>query len=115
MDFRGKNIDIVGKQNLWFAISLTLIVVGMIAWRAFGLNYGIDFKGGGELQYRIPVSKRPAAGREVDVLNQARNALEQRGLRGARLQIAGGDTLMVITDARDEAELRSQQRIIQEA
>jgi preprotein translocase subunit SecF len=115
MDFRGKNIDIVGKQNLWFGISLTLIIIGMVAWAAFGLNYGIDFKGGGELQYRIPVSKRPAAGQEVGVLNQARSALEQKGLRGARLQIAGGDTLVVVTDARDEAELRSQQRIIQEA
>jgi preprotein translocase subunit SecF len=115
MDFRGRNIDIVGKQNLWFAISLTLIIVGMVAWAAFGLNYGIDFKGGGQFQYRIPVSKRPAAGSEVNLLNQARTVLEQKGLRGARLQIAGGNTLVVVTDARDEAELRSQQRIIQAA
>jgi hypothetical protein len=25
MDFRGKNIDLVGKLNLWFGISLALI------------------------------------------------------------------------------------------
>lgn len=115
MDFRGKNIDLVGKQNLWFGISLALILVGLVSWRVFGLNLGIDFKGGGQFQYRIPLSQRPAAGQEVALLKEASGSLEQQGLRRARLQIAGGNTLVINTDARNQSELPGQQRRITEA
>jgi preprotein translocase subunit SecF len=62
MDFRGKHIDLVGKQNLWFGISLVLILVGMVSWGLFGLNLGIDFKGGGQFSYSIHAGKVAAAG-----------------------------------------------------
>ncbi len=115
MDFRGKNIDLVGKQNLWFGISLALILVGLVSWAAFGLNLGIDFKGGGQFQYRIPMSQRPAAGQDVALLNETRGLLEKQGLRRVRLQIAGGNTLVINTEASNQSELRGQQRRITEA
>jgi preprotein translocase subunit SecF len=58
MDFRGKNIDLVGKINLWFGLSLAVIVIGLVSWVAFGLNLGIDFKGGGQMQFRISPTAR---------------------------------------------------------
>ncbi|MBV9867442.1 MAG: protein translocase subunit SecF [Abitibacteriaceae bacterium] len=115
MNFRGRNIDLVGKQNLWFGISLAVILIGMASWIMFGLNLGIDFKGGGQLQYRIPYDKRPAAGQEAAYITQVRGQLDQKGLRGARLQIAGGNALVVATDARGDDELRSQDRMVREA
>lgn len=115
MNFRGSNIDLVGKQNLWFGISLAVILVGMVSWIAFGLNLGIDFKSGGQLQYRIPYDKRPTGGQEAQFLDQVRSAIEQHGLQRPKLQIAGGNTLVVATNARGDDELRSQDRVIREA
>src|SRR5687768_15617007 len=114
MDFRGRNIDLVGKLNLWFGISLVLIVIGMVSWVAFGLNLGIDFKGGGQLQYRIPAAQRPAPGQQVALLGGVREALESKGLKGPKIQIAGGDTLVIQTQARNSSELGGQERVITE-
>jgi preprotein translocase SecF subunit len=114
MDFRGRNIDLVGKLNLWFGISLAFIVIGMVSWLAFGLNLGIDFKGGGQLQYRIPTAQRPAPGQQVALLGGVRQALEGKGLKGPKIQIAGGDTLVIQTQARNSSELGGQERIITE-
>ena len=115
MDFRGKNIDLVGKLWLWFGISLAVITIGVVSWAAFGLNLGIDFKGGGQLQYRIPVAQRPAAGQDVALLNSVRQQLEKQGVKNPTLQIAGGDTLVVQTNARDGNELDGQVRNITQA
>jgi preprotein translocase subunit SecF len=112
MDFRGKNIDLVGRLRLWFGISLVTIAIGLFSWAAFGLNLGIDFKGGGQLQYRIPADQRPTAGQDVELLNSVRESLEAKGLRGTKLQVAGGDTLVVQTPARGDAELSAQERVV---
>ncbi|MCY6353924.1 protein translocase subunit SecF [Clostridium sp. ZS2-4] len=37
---------IIEKTKIWFAISLTIIIIGMGVLSVRGLNYGIDFKGG---------------------------------------------------------------------
>src|SRR4028119_2421870 len=105
MDFRRRNIDIVGKQNLWFGISLALMLIGLVSMLTFGLNLGIDFRGGGQLQYRIPVGQRPAGGQEQSLIDATSQALEQKGLRGTRIQIVGGDTVAVTTDATNETSL----------
>jgi SecD/SecF fusion protein len=44
-------IDFMGKRKLWFAISGTIIVAGLISLGVQGLNLGIDFKGGTQFQF----------------------------------------------------------------
>jgi SecD/SecF fusion protein len=44
-------IDFMGKRRLWFAISGTVILAGVIALGVSGLNLGIDFKGGSQLTF----------------------------------------------------------------
>ncbi|CDF58331.1 protein translocase subunit SecF [Thermobrachium celere] len=39
-------LKVIERAKVWFAISLTIIIVGMVAWAVKGLNLGIDFKGG---------------------------------------------------------------------
>ncbi len=112
MDFRHKNIDLVGKMWLWFGLSMAVMTIGIISLAAVGMNLGIDFKGGGQLQYRIPIAQRPAAGQDVALLNNVRSQLEKQGLDNLGLQIAGGDTLVVQTDARGDNELSGQERNI---
>lgn len=114
MDFRRSNIDLVGKQNLWFGISLAVMLIGLVSMIAFGLNLGIDFKSGGQLQYRIPAGQRPSSDQEQALIDDMDAALEKKALRGTRIQIADGDTVIVATDADESSELRSHDRIIRE-
>lgn len=43
-------MNIVGKRKLWFAISILLVVPGVIALYLWGLKPGIDFTGGQEME-----------------------------------------------------------------
>jgi SecD/SecF fusion protein len=44
-------IDFMGKRRLWFAISGVIILAGLVSLGVQGLNLGIDFKGGTQLQF----------------------------------------------------------------
>ncbi|HEX8464200.1 MAG TPA: protein translocase subunit SecF [Abditibacterium sp.] len=112
MNFRGKNIDLVGKMNLWFGISLAIILVGLVSWLAFGLNLGIDFKGGSQFTYRIPEKSRPQSGQEAALLGKVRSGLEDAKLIGTRSQIAGGQDLVVNTSALTDSEANAQESIV---
>ncbi|MBW3635907.1 MAG: protein translocase subunit SecF [Armatimonadetes bacterium] len=115
MDFRRKNIDLVGRMRLWFGISLAVLAVGLISWAAFGLNLGIDFQGGSQFTYRIPDAARPAAGQEVTLLAKVNQGLEAAKLNGTRTQIAGGQDLVVNTPALTDSEANAQARVVNEA
>lgn len=39
-------LKVIERTKIWFAISLSIIIVGMLMWTFKGLNLGIDFKGG---------------------------------------------------------------------
>ena len=45
-------MNIIGRRKLWFAISLILIIPGMISLALWGLKPGIDFRGGQEMELR---------------------------------------------------------------
>jgi preprotein translocase subunit SecF len=44
------NINIIGRRKIWYAISLLIIVPGLISLFTNGLRLGIDFKGGSLLE-----------------------------------------------------------------
>ncbi len=118
MDFRGKNIDLVGKMWLWFGISGALILVGLISLAAFGLNYGIDFKGGSQFTYRIPQSVRSTLSNEQAqsaLIGKVNGGLSSAGIIGTRAQIAGGQDLVVNTPALTQSEAQTQEIITSEA
>ncbi|MCD6352171.1 MAG: protein translocase subunit SecF [Armatimonadetes bacterium] len=97
--FRRSNWDIIGKSNLFFAISGVLIVLLTAVWAVRGLNYGIDFTGGTLLRYKAasPLAETPA--QEVEVISKVRAALAEQGLEKSQIQLAGGDTLLIRTYA----------------
>lgn len=47
-------MDIIGKKYLYFAISLIIIIPGLISLILFGLNVSIDFAGGSRLTLLFP-------------------------------------------------------------
>ena len=55
--FENLNIDFLGKRKLFFGISGSLLVIGLLSILFRGLQFGIDFKGGTEivLEFREPI------------------------------------------------------------
>jgi len=87
--FRGKKWDLVGNRNIWFAMSLAVILTGLYFWGARGLNYGIDFTGGGLVTYKLQNPVESEA--ETATLARAREAMTKAEV-DARLQITGSAT-----------------------
>jgi preprotein translocase subunit SecF len=44
-------VDILGKRKLWYTISTTVIVIGLLFLMINGLNLGIDFNGGTLMEF----------------------------------------------------------------
>ena len=49
---------LVDKRNLWFTISIVVILPGLISLILFGLKLGIDFTGGSlwEVRFAQPIA-----------------------------------------------------------
>jgi preprotein translocase subunit SecF len=70
--FKQVDLDWMGKAKYFFALSLTLLLVGTASWVAKkGLYYGIDFKGGTVVDVRF------AGPPPIDTI---RNGLTQQGI-----------------------------------
>ncbi len=80
--------DIVGKKNLWFAISGAFIAIGIIAWVVGGLKLGVDFAGGSELQLQF---NKPVTAQQVQ------SALAQGGFRDAKAVVGEGNLVFIRT------------------
>lgn len=76
------NIDFMSHRFKWLAVSLVAIVGTFILLGTKGLNYGIDFTGGAEIQIRVPESWETG---------QVRQALEKGGIRDSKVQHIGED------------------------
>ena len=65
------NFDFMGKRYIWMGISLVLIVVSVALFFIKGLNYGVDFSGGTEVDVVFKDSKIDA--QEVRALMESAN------------------------------------------
>lgn len=71
--------DFVGKRYWWFALSLLVIIPGLISIAMHGFNLGIDFTGGTILDLKF---SRPVSVAEV------RDVLKDYQLEGSTIQLA---------------------------
>jgi preprotein translocase subunit SecF len=62
---RGNKVDILGKRKIWYTISLTVIVIGLLFLLINGLNLGIDFNGGTLMEFSFENSVSSEEVREV--------------------------------------------------
>lgn len=79
--------DFVGKVGLFGGISLVLTVVSLVYLAIHGISYGIDFRGGTEIQvkYEQPVS-----------IDEIRSIVEASGLKDAAVQSFGEKSEFII-------------------
>lgn len=76
----GTNIDFMGKRKLWMGISIVFLLTTIVLFFTKGLNYGIDFTGGAEVQIQVPASWD---------IGKVRNALSDGGLQNFKVQQIG--------------------------
>ncbi len=94
-----KTINFMGVRNIAFAVTMLLTLVALGSWFYQGLNFGLDFTGGTqiELRYEQPVD-----------LNQVREQLKTSGFDDAVVQSFGATTDVVVRLRGDDPQLGGQ-------
>jgi preprotein translocase subunit SecF len=87
--FQKTNFNFIKHRRIAYAISLLLLVSGMISLFTRGLNYGIDFKGGAEVVIRFD--------KTVDV-GVVRTIMSDAGVTGSVKQYGIAHTILLRTD-----------------
>src|SRR3954465_5980920 len=76
----GTKIDFVGKRKFWIGLSIACILGTFGLFVTKGLNYGIDFTGGAEVQVRVPPSWD---------IGKVREEMEKGDIKGLKVQQIG--------------------------
>jgi preprotein translocase subunit SecF len=85
--FRKTNIDFMSKRKVWYTISMTVIVIGMVSLALKGFDYGIDFLGGTELLigFKDNVS-----------IADVRTVMDNIGMKNSEIKTFGSDKDILI-------------------
>ena len=76
------NVDFTGKFIFAVPLSLGLVAISLFLFFSKGLNYGVDFRGGAEVQVHF---------KETVNLEDLRGALEKVGFSSSSVQSIGGE------------------------
>ena len=92
--FKKTNIDFIGKRKFFYALSSSIILIGMVSILIKGISYGIDFQGGTEIvlafQQKVEIS-------------DVRIALTKVGLGKSEIKSYGGENNILVRTA-EQAE-----------
>ena len=84
--FKNKTYNFMGKRKLFISISLFLIALSLFPIFTKGFNWGIDFKGGVEVQVKFE--------KKVDIANIRK--LISKKFKGANITTFGSDNEFLI-------------------
>jgi preprotein translocase subunit SecF len=94
--YRGETtFDFMSQRKRWFTVSAVLLAISLLSLIVRGLDGSVDFTGG------TIVEAENAAGADIGVV---RDALASIGQEGARVQLTGGGSIIVQTEALGAAE-----------
>jgi preprotein translocase subunit SecF len=79
--------SIIPKRVIWYVLSFILILPGLISLFVWGLNVGIDFKGGTLVQFDF-VGDRPA-------IEQLRTEVNASSVPGSTVQTSGDKSVLI--------------------
>lgn len=89
-------LDILGKRYLFFAISLLLIIPGLIIMAVWGLPLSIDFRGGSLLEVEFPAGQVPATEDVINLYNEL-------DITDAQVTTSGENLLLIRSSFMSEA------------
>lgn len=88
-------IDVIGKRKIWYAISIIVLVAGLVSLLVQGMNLGIDFIGGNRINVQFA--------QQVDIAD-LRTALTENGLEGSKIQEMSDGSYLLKTAEMDQAK-----------
>jgi len=77
---------IIKNSNYWFAFSIILAILSVIALFFYGLRVGIDYKGGTVIQFSS------ASAQKVDIV---KSTLDEIGITGYQIKESGNDNAII--------------------
>jgi preprotein translocase subunit SecF len=89
-------LNIVKRRYLYFGISLTVIIPGLLALLIWGLPLGIDFTGGSLLDVSFESGKLPPSAQVIALYNEY-------GFSDTLVQTTGENSMVIRTKSMDEA------------
>ncbi len=92
---RKKMLNIIKHYKIWMGISIALFLAGVIALAVYGLNLGIDFKGGTLTQ--VGFSNRPS-------IDEIRTELHAQNFGDASVQPAGDKAVIIRTGPQEKED-----------
>ncbi|RLP11505.1 protein translocase subunit SecF [Propionibacterium australiense] len=102
------SIDFVGRRRTWYAISIVLIVISLLAVTIRGLNLGIEFKGGSV--FTVPVAQV-----SDETVGQIRSAVDSSGIpdvSGAQVTTVGDGSVRVQTRSLSTEEVVQMRQVL---
>lgn len=101
--FPRTNVDFVGKRHVWYTVSASLILIGLITMAIRGLNYGIDFVGGEELTLQFT----PAIS-----VGEVRSSMNKIGEGDAQIKTFGSANQLLIRVKASKSKVNTSQEIM---
>lgn len=93
-------MNIIDKKNLYFLISLLLIIPGIISLALYGLRLSIDFTGGSRIEYQITNSKSQISNSQLE------KVIEEQKVEVNSIQQAQNNTYIIRTKPIDDKTYR---------
>jgi len=93
-------MNIIGKRNLFFIISLLIIIPGFIVLAIWGLPLSIDFTGGSMLELSFESGTAPAPADVIDIYTL-------QGHKDVQVQSTGTGKLIIRSDFMEESVRQS--------
>ncbi len=85
--FKKTNIDFMGKRKMWYMVSLSIILIGVLSLAVKGFHFGIDFLGGTELI--IEFNQPPDVGK-------IRTMMDNAGFPRSEIKAYGGPNRVLL-------------------
>lgn len=86
-------MDFIGKRKIWYALSLLIIIPGIISLFLQGLNLGVDFAGGNALQIKFAQEVK------IEDLRAQLNTME---MSNSKIQTMDGGSYQIKTSYMDQ-------------
>lgn len=112
--YRGESqIDFIGKRNLWFGISGSLVLACILLLTVKSLNFGIEFEGGVSISAPIAADSPLSDASVPEIEGALREALEPFAAGDAQIQVATDDEgRSVLVQSKEIADPEQQQEAV---
>ncbi len=112
--YRGEtNVDFIGRRKVWFALSALVVGLCVLTLGTQGLNYGIEFEGGVQLQAEIAEDGPLAGAGDQEVIAAVRESLAEEGAESSQIQVASsGSSRSVLVQTKEVADPERQAAVI---